>query len=169
MSSLAYLGEGPGDPSLPPIFRPNWGPNGRKKFFGDWAPPLSQGLDDQKFFGDWAPHLISRSRSGTGLSPNLPALTVWAINSWSHDLGFKSHSESENLKIAIILGETWVQFQLQNIGSLRSVGKPLWHTYLAACCLIDLDSKTKSSHHCKKSNRTVQQRPLIGWRIPWQK
>ena len=52
------------------------------------------------------PHLISRCESGTGLSPNLPTLTVLAINSWSYNLGFKSRSESENLKIAIILGET---------------------------------------------------------------
>ena len=48
-------GEGPRGPGSPPIFRPNWGPKGRKKFFWRppppyqrfWmtAPPLSQGLD----------------------------------------------------------------------------------------------------------------------------
>ena len=118
------------------------------------------------------PTLSQGSGSGTGLSPNLPTLTVWAINSWSHDLGFKSHSESENLKNCHNFGGNLSpippSFQ-QNISSLKSVGKPLWHTYLAACRLIDLDSKTKSSHHCEKSDRTVQQRPLIGWRIPWQK
>ena len=36
--SVADLGEGPN------IFRPNWGPEGRKSFF--WGIPLSQGLDD---------------------------------------------------------------------------------------------------------------------------
>ena len=29
----------------PPIFRPNWGPKGVKKFFGD--PPLCKGLDER--------------------------------------------------------------------------------------------------------------------------
>ena len=44
------------DPGGPPflIFRPNWGPKGRKKFFGDRPPaPLSQFLDDQP------PHQLS--------------------------------------------------------------------------------------------------------------
>ena len=36
-------GRGPGPPL---IFRPKWGPNGRKNFFGDRPPPLSQDLDD---------------------------------------------------------------------------------------------------------------------------
>ena len=31
---------------------------------------------------------------------DLPTLTVWAVNSHSHDLAFKSHDESENLEIA---------------------------------------------------------------------
>ena len=49
----------PPPPSLP-IFRPNCGPKGWNSiiFFGDWAPPLSKGLDDQ-------PPLISRSGAGT--------------------------------------------------------------------------------------------------------
>ena len=53
-------GRGPGGPGTPFIFRPNWDPKGRKKFFGRPAPllylrvwmtapppphPLSQGLD----------------------------------------------------------------------------------------------------------------------------
>ena len=31
---------------------------------------------------------------------DLPTLTVWGINSRSHDLASKSHGESENLEIA---------------------------------------------------------------------
>ena len=30
----------------------------------------------------------------------LPTLTVWAVNTRSHDLASKSHGESENLEIA---------------------------------------------------------------------
>ena len=37
------LGEEPGGPVHPLIFRPNWGPNGRKKFFWEMAPPLISG------------------------------------------------------------------------------------------------------------------------------
>ena len=56
--SDAEPGKGPGGPPLL-IFRPKWGPKGRKNFLGDrsppppnlrvWmtAPPLSQGLDDR--------------------------------------------------------------------------------------------------------------------------
>ena len=33
--------------ALPLIFRPNIGPKGRKKFFRDHPPPLSQGLNDE--------------------------------------------------------------------------------------------------------------------------
>ena len=49
-------GRGLGGSASPPlIFRPDWGPKGRKKFFGDRPPPpppppptpLSQGLDDR--------------------------------------------------------------------------------------------------------------------------
>ena len=43
---MADPGEGPGEAAAPPMFRPNWGPKGRKIFF-DTPPPLSQGLDDQ--------------------------------------------------------------------------------------------------------------------------
>ena len=39
---MADPGEGP----PPLICRLNWGPKGWKKFFGGWASPLSQGLDD---------------------------------------------------------------------------------------------------------------------------
>ena len=40
---MAYPGEGSEGPGPPTIFRPNWGPKGRKIFF--WPPPLlSQGL-----------------------------------------------------------------------------------------------------------------------------
>ena len=55
---MADSGEGPGVPAPSLIFRPNWGPKGRKIFFGDWAnpkplnpspppspPALSQGLN----------------------------------------------------------------------------------------------------------------------------
>ena len=31
---------------------------------------------------------------------DLPTLTIWAVNSHSHDLASKSHNESENLEIA---------------------------------------------------------------------
>ena len=37
---------GPGGPA-PLIFRPKWGPKGRKKFFWGQATPLSHGLDDR--------------------------------------------------------------------------------------------------------------------------
>ena len=45
--AVADLGEVPGWAPPHLIFRPNWGPKSRKKFF--WRPPpaLSQGLDDQ--------------------------------------------------------------------------------------------------------------------------
>ena len=42
---VADLREGPGGPP-PVIFRLNWGPKGRKSFFGDQASPLFQGLGD---------------------------------------------------------------------------------------------------------------------------
>ena len=51
----------------PPIFRPDWGPEGRKKFFGDLTPALSQGLDDR-------PSLPS--------SPPPPYLNFW-IHLWT--------------------------------------------------------------------------------------
>ena len=45
-SAVADPGEGPGGPAPPPspslIFRPNWGPKGRKKILE--TAPLSQGL-----------------------------------------------------------------------------------------------------------------------------
>ena len=58
----------------PLIFRPNCGPKGWNSviFFGDWAPPLSKGQDDQppplsQGLDDQPPRpLISRSGSGTG-------------------------------------------------------------------------------------------------------
>ena len=63
-------GRARGPPPLPPpplIFRPNWGPKGRKNWGGDQSPRrppppllLSKGLDDRL-------HLISRSGSGTAL------------------------------------------------------------------------------------------------------
>ena len=42
-STVADSGEGPEGPGSPLIFRPNWDPKGRKKFF-ETAPP-SEGLD----------------------------------------------------------------------------------------------------------------------------
>ena len=36
----------------------------------------------------------------TTMFADLPTLTVWGINSRSHDLASKSHGESENLEIA---------------------------------------------------------------------
>ena len=51
---------GEGSPCL--IFGPNWGPNGRKKFFWETAPPLILG-------SRWpGPPLISMSGFGTGLA-----------------------------------------------------------------------------------------------------
>ena len=51
----------------------------------------------------------------------------------------------------------------ENISSLRSVVKPYSIlTWLSTRRLIDLDSETEFSRHCQKSNKTVQQRPLIG-------
>ena len=47
---VADSGEEPGRPSPPHIFRPNWGPKGRKKKFETAtppSPPVSQGLDDR--------------------------------------------------------------------------------------------------------------------------
>ena len=52
-------GRGPGSRRPPLIFGLNWGPKGRKKFFGRPGPPLSKGLDDRP------PSFISRSGSGT--------------------------------------------------------------------------------------------------------
>ena len=49
-------------PPFPPYFQTKLWPERVKQyyfFFGDWAPPLSKGLDDQ-------PPLISRSGAGTG-------------------------------------------------------------------------------------------------------
>jgi len=43
---VAHPGEGPGGPGPPLIFRLKWGPKGRKTFFWDRPPPLSQSLDD---------------------------------------------------------------------------------------------------------------------------
>ena len=48
--------KGPGGPCFRLIFRPNWDPEGPKKFFG--ALPLSKGLDD-------CPPIITRSGSST--------------------------------------------------------------------------------------------------------
>ena len=68
-------GRGPGSPSpLPPplIFRPNWGPKGRKNSFGDRAAP---------FLRVWmtgAP-FISRSRSGTDLFPSCERIVILPI------------------------------------------------------------------------------------------
>ena len=53
--TLVDLGEGPGGPASPLIFRPNWGFKGWIHFFGDRPlpptppPPLSQGLDPALF------------------------------------------------------------------------------------------------------------------------
>ena len=50
------------EPASPFIFRPKWGPKGRKKFFwGRPYPALSQGLDDRP------PPLISGSGSATAI------------------------------------------------------------------------------------------------------
>ena len=38
---------GPREPAFPLIFRPNWAPKSRKKFFGDRSPSLSKGQDDR--------------------------------------------------------------------------------------------------------------------------
>ena len=68
-------GRGPGSPPpLPPplIFRPNWGPKGRKNSFGDRAAP---------FLRVWmtgAP-FISRSRSGTDLFPSCERIVILPI------------------------------------------------------------------------------------------
>ena len=48
--SLSFIqwriqGRSPGDLTPPLIFRPKWGPKGRKNFLGDRPPSLSQGLD----------------------------------------------------------------------------------------------------------------------------
>ena len=45
--AVAELGEGPGELGSPLIFRPNWGPRGRKKFGRLPLPPPSQGRDDR--------------------------------------------------------------------------------------------------------------------------
>ena len=50
---------GGAQPGAPLIFRPNWGPKGKKKFFRDCPPPPSKGLDD------WEPPLSQ------GLDPAL--------------------------------------------------------------------------------------------------
>ena len=48
--TVANPGEKPGGRPPPLIFRPNWGPKGRKKLFLR-PPPLSQGLDGSLTFG----------------------------------------------------------------------------------------------------------------------
>ena len=39
-------------------------------------------------------------RKSAVFDADLPTLTVWGINSRSHDLAFKPHGESDNLEIA---------------------------------------------------------------------
>ena len=63
----------------PLIFRPKWGPKGRKKFFlRPGSPPLSQGLDDR-------PRLIWRPGSATGIFCfpqcliSCTVISVWSI------------------------------------------------------------------------------------------
>ena len=53
-------GRGPGGSASPIYFRLNWGPKGKKIFFGDHAPPPPPPLP---------PSLISRSVSNTGSAP----------------------------------------------------------------------------------------------------
>ena len=73
--AVADPGEGPRRPA-PLIFRPKWGPKGRKKIFWRRPPPLSQSLDDrpspliwrsgsvtvQDILGFWTPRRILYSR-----------------------------------------------------------------------------------------------------------
>ena len=72
---VADPGEGPREPAPPPpplIFRPNWGPKGRKNSFGDRAAP---------FLRVWmtgAP-FISGSRSGTDLFPSCERIVILPI------------------------------------------------------------------------------------------
>lgn len=47
---------------------------------------------------------------------DLPTLTVWPVNSHSHDLASKSHDESENLEIA----EQFQQKSLTNIHAFET-------------------------------------------------
>ena len=54
---LVDPGEGPRGPALPLIFRPNWGPRGRKSFFWDWVLPFLPSPP--------SPRLIWRSGSTT--------------------------------------------------------------------------------------------------------
>ena len=73
------------DPGGPPflIFRPNWGPKGRKKFFGDRPPaPLSQFLDDQPphQLPPPPPHPILRLGSGSGNDGFELSLTTEVLN-----------------------------------------------------------------------------------------
>ena len=44
---------------------------------------------------------------------DLPTLTVWAVNSYSHNLASKSHNESENLEIA-------GQFQYKSLTNIHA-------------------------------------------------
>ena len=68
LSQLRIQGRDQG-PRSPLVFRPNWGPKGRKKFFETVLPPASQGLDDRNPPPPPAPHPLSE-----GL--DLPLLTV---------------------------------------------------------------------------------------------
>ena len=77
---VADLGEKPrGAPApAPPIFRPSWGPKGRKNLFGDRVSPLSQGLDDPP-----PPHL-SEYLDPPLLSLSKPKTTTYGLNSFSY-------------------------------------------------------------------------------------
>ena len=59
-------GRGQGEPGSPLIFKPNWGPKGRKKFFDTIPPP-------PPYLRVWmtAPHLIWRS--GSAIAVFLPS------------------------------------------------------------------------------------------------
>ena len=79
--SVVDLGEGSWGPGSPLIFRPNWGPMGRKKYFfrdrppslyglNGWSPPFSEGLDQplNLFY-----YLTSLSSPLGNERPNLPS------------------------------------------------------------------------------------------------
>ena len=67
--AVAYLGEGPRGTAPSPFFRPNWGPKGRKKIWGDRAPSLSQDLDYRPptFLKVWISHWIDSPGGGGGV------------------------------------------------------------------------------------------------------
>ena len=124
-------GRGQGEPGSPLIFKPNWGPKGRKKIFDTIPPPppapLSQGLDDRS-----PPYLKVWFRHCRLLALPMLVYKIWRVNcdkqNWKDEkMGQKLKKQRWVEVFQLFLAKTVALVTIQNSDNER------WNYCVVGC------------------------------------